>query len=84
MTPPVGREALLEEKPTWVNEPEVGTMYNDLVVLKVTEVLFGEIVQVVAVSSGSTVNVTFVATEAQVGVLVAPTYASPVRKVRKN
>ncbi len=80
----MGREALLEEKPTWVKEPEVGTMYSDSVVLKFTEVLFGEMVQAVVVSSGSRLKVIFAATVAQVGELVVPMYASPVKKVRKN
>jgi hypothetical protein len=83
-TPPSGRDALLEENPTWVKEPVVGTIYNDSVVFKVTEVLFGEIFQAVVVESGSRVNVIFVATVAQDGELVVPIYASPVTIIRKK
>ncbi len=75
---------MLEAKPTWVKEPEVGTIYKDLVALKATAVLFGEMVQAVLVSSGLTVNVIFVATVAQDGVSPVPIYASPVTKVRKE
>jgi hypothetical protein len=69
----VGRASLLEEKPTCVNDPVVGTIYIDSVELKDTAVLFGEIVQAVVVESGSTVNVIFVATVAHEGAAAVPT-----------
>jgi hypothetical protein len=67
VTAPVGKVALLEENPTCVNSPVVGTIYRDSVELNETVVLFGEIVHAVVSSTGSRVNVTFVATEAQDG-----------------
>ena len=84
VTASVGKVSLLEEKPTWVKDPAVGTIYNDSVELKVTVVLFGEIVQAVVSSSGSRVKVTFVATVAHDGAAVVPTYASPVSNVREE
>jgi hypothetical protein len=65
----VGKVSLLEEKPTCVKSPVVGTMYIDLVELKDTVVLLGEIVQAVVVESGSRVKVIFVAAVAQEGVV---------------
>lgn len=84
VTAPVGMESLLEAKPTWVKAPVVGTIYRDSVALKVTALLFGEMVQAVVVLSGSRVNVMFVATVAQDGEAVVPIYASPVLNVRKK
>jgi hypothetical protein len=84
VTAPVGVEPLLEAKPTWVKVPFVGTIYRDLVALKATVLLFGEIVQAVVVLSGSRLNVMFVATVAQDAEAVVPIYASPVLNVRKK
>ncbi len=67
VTAPVGKVSLLEEKPTCVKSPVVGTIYIDLVELKDTAVLLGEIVQAVVVESGSRAKVIFVATVAQDG-----------------
>jgi hypothetical protein len=69
VTASVGKVSLLEEKPTCVKSPVAGTMYIDLVELKDTVVLLGEIVQAVVVESGSRVKVIFVATVAQEGVV---------------
>ena len=83
VTASVGRVSSLEEKPTWVNDPVVGTMYIDSVELNDTVVLFGEMVHAVVVESGSRVKVTLVATAAHDGAAVVPTYASPNSNVRK-
>jgi hypothetical protein len=72
VTAPVGRVSLLEEKPTCVNDPVVGTMYIDWVELKDTVVLFGEMVQAVVVESGSRAKVIFVATVAHEGAAAVP------------
>ncbi len=69
MTAAVGKVSLLEEKPTCVKSPVVGTIYIDLIELKDTVELLGEIVQAVVVESGLRVNVIFVATVAQEGVV---------------
>jgi hypothetical protein len=73
VTAPEGNVSSLDEKPTWSNDPAVGTMYNVSVELKVTVVLFGEIVHAVVVESGSRVKVTFVETAAHDGTPVVPT-----------
>jgi hypothetical protein len=83
VTASVGKVSSLEEKPTCVNDPVVGTIYNDSVELNDTVVLFGEMVHAVVVESGSRVNVTLVATVAHDGEPVVPTYASPIFHVRK-
>lgn len=77
VTASVGKVSLLEEKPTCVNDPVVGTIYIDSVELKDTVVLFGEMAHAVLVESGSRVKVTLVATVAHEGAPVVPTYASP-------
>jgi len=82
VTASVGKVSLLDENPTWVKDPVVGTIYIDSVALKDTSVLFGVIVHAVVVESASRVKVTFVATVADDSVPVVPTYASPVLSVR--
>jgi hypothetical protein len=84
VTASVGKVALLDENPTCVNEPVVGTMYKDSVELNVTVELDGEIVHAVVVESGSRVKVIFVATVAHDGATVVPVYARPVPGVSKR
>jgi len=82
VTASVGKVSVLAANPTCVNSPVVGTMYIVSVELKVTVVLFGEIVHAVVVESGSRVKVMFVATVAHDGATAVPTYARPVSSVR--
>jgi hypothetical protein len=83
VTASVGKVSLLEEKPTCVNDPVVGTMYIDFVELNDTVELFGEMVHAVVVESESRVKVTLVATVAHDGAAAVPAYASPISNVRK-
>lgn len=72
----VGRESWLEAKPTWVKEPESGTMYIEIVSLKITVLELAVIVHGSVVETESVEKVTFVERSAKAGT-VLPIYASP-------
>ena len=63
-------------KPTWANEPGVGTMNIEYVVLKATELELAAIVHGVVVDVESVEKVMFVDVPPQVGA-TRPIYASP-------
>ena len=67
VTPPVGALALLAANPTCEKAPEVGTIYNDGVLLKAAGVELDEIVQGTVVSEVSIENVMFEAVLDQPG-----------------
>jgi len=76
VVPFVGSVPLEVVKPTWANEPEVGTMNIEYVVLKVTELELAAIVHGVVADVESVEKVMFVDVPPQVGAN-RPIYANP-------